>query len=718
MTTAISYEVDTNNIVTLTMDMPNQSANTMNADYRAAMKNVVDKLEQNKDKIAGVILTSAKSTFFAGGDLNEIIKIDQKNAAEFFDIIQDTKKQMRRLETLGKPVVAAINGTALGGGFELALSCHHRICLNNPKTQLGLPEVSLGLLPGGGGVVRMVRILGLQNALPYLTEGKQIKPASALEAGLIHEIAESSNELLEKSKAWILKNPTAKQPWDTKDYKIPGGTPNHPKVAQLAAIAPAMTIKKTKGCYPAPEAILAAAIEGAQVDFDSACTIESRYFLELATGKVAKNMISTFWFQLNEIKGGDSRPDDIAPSKTKKLGIIGAGMMGAGIAFTTASKGINVVLKDISQEAADKGKAHAEVLLSKKVKRGKMTQEKANGILELIQPTTDAADFDGCDLVIEAVFENRDLKEKVTKEIEPFLAPNAVIASNTSTLPITGLAKAVKKPNDFIGLHFFSPVEKMQLVEIIKGKDTSAETLARAFDYVLQIGKTPIVVNDSPGFFTSRVFMNFINEGIALLGEGIYPWTIERAATDAGMPVGPLAITDEISLRLGKEILDQQYADLKSQGKEIKEHPAYAVLSRMLSEFNRPGKVAGSGFYDYPNGQPKKLWPELAEHYVKADAQIDYSDIKERLLFIQVIEAVRCLEEGVIESIADTNIGSVFGFGFAPWAGGVIQLINDYGIDAFANRANELAGRYGERFTAPKILVKQVGKNQPFTLDK
>ncbi|ARU56528.1 short chain enoyl-CoA hydratase / 3-hydroxyacyl-CoA dehydrogenase [Oleiphilus messinensis] len=468
MTDVISYEIDADKIVTLTMDMPNQSANTMNAAYREAMKSTIDRLELEKDQISGIILTSAKSTFFAGGDLNEITNINKDNAQMFFDIIEDTKKQMRRLETLGKPVVAAINGSALGGGFELVLACHYRICLNKPKIQLGLPESSLGLLPGGGGITRMVRLLGLQVALPYLTEGRIIKPEDALKTGLIQQMVDSTDALITNAKKWIKATPSATQPWDTKGFKIPGGTPSHPKIAQLAAITPAMVRQKTHGCYPAPEAILAAAIEGAQVDFDSASTIESRYFLRLAKGPVAKNMINTFWFQLNAIKAGGSRPKDPPHWKASKVGVLGAGMMGAGIAHATASKGIEVVLKDLTLEAAEKGKVHTANILEKKVKQGKISTEKAEQVLGLIKPTTDANDFQGCDLIIEAVFEKRELKATVTQEVEPFLASDAIIASNTSTLPITGLAKAVKKQDKFIGLHFFSPVEKMQLVEITK----------------------------------------------------------------------------------------------------------------------------------------------------------------------------------------------------------------------------------------------------------
>jgi len=714
MTDAIRYEKGQDNIVVLTMDMPGQSANTMNAVYREAMGKIVDRLETEKDSIAGVILTSAKKTFFAGGDLNELIKVTKADAPAFYQMILNIKGQLRRLECLGKPVVAAINGAALGGGWEIALACHHRIALNNSSIQLGLPEVTLGLLPGGGGVVRMVRILGLEKALPYLAEGKKVRPDAALKAGLIHELASDSDDLLTKARAFIVANPTAVQPWDVKGYKIPGGTPSSPNVAQMLAIAPSVLRDKTKGCFPAPEKIMCAAVEGAQVDFDTAQIIEARYFTELTTGQVAKNMIGTFWFQLNEINAGGSRPQGFEPYVTKKVGVLGAGMMGAGIAYVSAVAGIDVVLKDISIEAAEKGKDYSAKLLEKKVGRGQMSAEKRDGILARIKPTVSDADFEGCDLIIEAVFEDRDLKANVTAAAERAALADAVIASNTSTLPITGLATAVQKQDKFIGLHFFSPVDKMPLVEIIKGEHTSDETLARGFDYVMQIKKTPIVVNDSRGFFTSRVFGTFTNEGLAMLGEGVSAAMIENEARKAGMPVGPLAISDEVSMSLMNHIRQQTIKDLAAEGKQIPEHPAFAVIDMMLNEYKRPGKAAGAGFYDYPAGGKKHLWPELKARFEKRDAQISQIDVRDRILFIQAIETVRCVEEGVLKSVADANIGSIFGIGFAAWTGGALQFINQYGVKDFVARAQYLAEQYGERFLPPALLLEKAAKNQSF----
>ena len=714
MTDAIRYEKGQDNIVVLTMDMPGQSANTMNAVYREAMGQIVERLEAEKDSIAGVILTSAKKTFFAGGDLNELIQVTKADAPAFYQMILNIKGQLRRLETLGKPVVAAINGAALGGGWEIALACHHRIALNNSSIQLGLPEVTLGLLPGGGGVVRMVRLLGLEKALPYLAEGKKVRPDAALKAGLIHELASDQDDLLAKARTWIAANPGAAQPWDVKGYKIPGGTPSSPNVAQMLAIAPSVLRDKTKGCFPAPEKIMCAAVEGAQVDFDTAQIIEARYFTELTCGQVAKNMIGTFWFQLNEINAGGSRPQGFEPYVTKKVGVLGAGMMGAGIAYVSAAAGIEVVLKDISLEAAEKGKAYSAKLLEKKVARGQMTPEKRDAFLARIQPSAREADFDGCDLIIEAVFEDRELKAKVTAAAEAAALPGAVIASNTSTLPITGLATAVQNQDRFIGLHFFSPVDKMPLVEIIKGEHTSDETLARGFDYVMQIKKTPIVVNDSRGFFTSRVFGTFTNEGIAMLGEGVSAALIENEARKAGMPVGPLAISDEVSMSLMNHIRQQTLKDLAAEGKSIPEHPAFAVIDLMLNEYKRPGKAAGAGFYDYPAGGKKHLWPELKARFEKSDAQISQIDVRDRILFIQAIETVRCVEEGVLKSVADANIGSIFGIGFAAWTGGALQFINQYGVQDFVARAQYLAEQYGERFLPPALLLEKAAKGDTF----
>ncbi|MEX5551581.1 3-hydroxyacyl-CoA dehydrogenase NAD-binding domain-containing protein [Pseudomonas pergaminensis] len=714
MTQAIRYEKGQDGIVVLTLDMPGQSANTMNSVYREAMAATVERLEAEKDSLAGVVITSAKKTFFAGGDLNELIKVDKAHAKEFYDSVLVLKGQLRRLETLGKPVVAAINGAALGGGWEICLACHYRVALDDKSVQLGLPEVTLGLLPGGGGVVRMVRMLGLEKALPYLLEGKKVRPQQALQAGLINALAVDREALLAQSRAWILANPDARQPWDNKAYSIPGGTPSSPKVAQMLAIAPSILRSKTQGCFPAPEKILCAAVEGAQVDFDTAHLIETRYFTELVTGQVAKNMMGTFWFQLNEINAGSSRPQGYAPYVTRKVGVLGAGMMGAGIAYVSACAGIEVVLKDINLAAAEKGKAHSAALLDKKVSRGQLTAEQRETTLARIHPTASDADLVGCDLIIEAVFEDRDLKAKVSAAAQSVVGAEAVIASNTSTLPISGLATAVPDQSRFIGLHFFSPVDKMPLVEIIKGARTSDETLARGFDFVLQIKKTPIVVNDSRGFFTSRVFGTFTNEGIAMLGEGVAAPMIETEARKAGMPVGPLAVSDEVSLSLMSHIRQQTAKDLQAEGKAVPTHPATAVIDLLVNEYKRVGKAAGAGFYEYPNGGQKYLWPELKSRFERPDQRISPQDVRDRLLFIQAIETVRCVEEGVLMSTADANVGSIFGIGFAAWSGGALQFINQYGLNDFIARARYLAEQYGERFTPPALLLEKAAQGDVF----
>ncbi|ENU19908.1 hypothetical protein F994_01536 [Acinetobacter bohemicus ANC 3994] len=701
---AIQYEKNADNIVILTLDSPNQSANTMNADFRVALEDIVSKLQADAE-ISGIILRSAKKTFFAGGDLDELIQAEPDHATTFFNMIEEMKAKLRYIETRGIPVVAALNGTALGGGWELALGCHHRIALNDAKAKFGLPEVTLGLLPGGGGVVRMVRLLGLQNAFPFLMEGKQFGVDKAKSLGLIHDTAENEQELLDKAIAWVKANPISQQPFDVKDYKIPGGDPKTPAVAQMLAIAPAMLRDKTKGCYPAPEAIMAAAVEGAQVDVDTALTIESRYFTYLATGQISKNMIGTFWHGLNAIKSGASRPKNITKWKATKVAVLGAGMMGAGIAYVTASKGIQVVLKDVTLENAEKGKAYSQKLLDKKVSQGRLTAEKREQILALITATASAEDLKGCDLIIEAVFENPELKAKVTQEAESYLVNDGIMASNTSTLPITELAKASKDDSHFIGLHFFSPVDKMQLVEIIKGKNTSAETLAKAYDYVQQIGKTPIVVNDSRGFFTSRVFGTFVQEGLRLLAEGVHPAKIEMAALKAGMPVGPLAIQDEVSLSLSEHVANETRKALQAEGKELPRSGADDVIETMIHQFQRKGKAAGAGFYDYPENGKKHLWEGLS-HW-KKDTEMSEQEMIDRFLFVQSLDTLRCLEEGVLESVVDANVGSIFGIGFAPWTGGALQFLNQYGLEKALIRANTLEVKYGARFKAPQLLIDQ-----------
>ncbi|MFP1682918.1 3-hydroxyacyl-CoA dehydrogenase NAD-binding domain-containing protein [Alloalcanivorax sp. C16-1] len=713
----IRWEQDADNIVTLILDDPQQSANTMNERYMRSMEETVSRLEKEKDNIAGVIITSAKSTFFAGGDLRDLSKVTKENAPQFAKGVEAGKAQLRRLETLGKPVVAALNGTALGGGLEIALACHHRVALNNPKAQFGFPEVTLGLLPGAGGVVRTVRMLGIQNALmQVLMQGQRLKVEKAKSVGIIDDIAESEEAMLAKAREWIKANPKAKQPWDEKGYKIPGGTPSTPAFAQNLPAFPANLRKQLKGAnYPAPRNIMAAAVEGAQVGFDDALTIEGRYFVELARSQVAKNMINAFFFNLQAINAGASRPKDVPKYKAEKVAVLGAGMMGAGIAYVTARSGARVVLKDVSMENAEKGKAYSEKLLDKEVSKGKMSQEKKEEILARITPAADAKALEDVDFVIEAVFENTELKHKVFQEIEDVVNPDAVLGSNTSTLPITGLAEGVKKQDNFIGIHFFSPVDKMPLVEIIRGKNTSDEVLAKVFDYTLQIKKTPIVVHDSRGFFTSRVIGTFINEAIAMVGEGQNANSIEQAATQAGYPVGALKLIDEINMKLSLKIAGEYKQAAEKGGGEARQHPALAVMEKMVNELDRPGKLDGKGFYEYPEGGKAHLWPGLKEQFPAREA-IPFQDMQERMMFAEALETVKCFEEGVIDSVGDTNIGSIFGIGFPAWTGGVVQYMNQYegGLRGFVARAEELASTYGERFTPPKLLVEKAEKGEIF----
>ena len=714
----IRWEKGADNIVTLTLDDPQQSANTMNDRYTKSMHDTVERLEKEKADIAGVIITSAKKTFFAGGDLRDLIKVKPENAQEMADGGKLLKGDLRKLETLGIPVVCALNGTALGGGLEIALSCHRRVALNNPKAQFGLPEVSLGLLPGAGGIVRTVRMLGIQNALMnVLMQGQRMKVDKALKVGIIDEVVDSEEEMIAKAKEFILANPKCQQPWDEKGYKIPGGTPSTPKFAANLPAFPANLRKQLKGSnYPAPKNIMAAAVESAQVDVDNAFKIEERYFIDLVTGQVAKNMINAFFFNLQAINGGASRPKDVPKFTAKKVGVLGAGMMGAGIAYVTAMTGSEVVLKDISVENAEKGKDYSRKLLDKAISRGKMTEEKKEQVLSLITATADAKDLEGVDFVIEAVFESTELKHKVFQEIEDVVLPDAVLGSNTSSLPITGLAKGVKKQDNFIGIHFFSPVDKMPLVEIICGKDTSPEVLAKTYDYCLQIRKTPIVVNDARGFFTTRVIGTFANEGIAMLGEGVSAASVEQAAQQAGYPVGTLKLIDEINMGTALKISKAAEDDAKRDGTPPPpHHPAGDVMKKMVEELDRPGKLQGKGFYDYPEGGKAKLWPGLKDAFGDS-TEIPMEDMKERMLFIEAMEAVKCFEEGVIESVADANIGSIFGIGFPGWTGGVIQYINQYegGLKGFVTRAQELAAKYGDRFNPPALLVEKAEKGEIF----
>jgi 3-hydroxyacyl-CoA dehydrogenase / enoyl-CoA hydratase / 3-hydroxybutyryl-CoA epimerase len=720
---AVKYERGDDGIAVLTLDDPTASANTMNDLYKESMHVAVDRLYAERDDVKGVVITSAKKTFFAGGNLKNMLAATPDDAEAIFAMGQDIKADLRRLELLGKPVVAAINGAALGGGLEITLACHHRVVVDDPKVDLGLPEVTLGLLPGGGGVTRVVRMLGIQSALmDVLLQGPRFKPAQAKEKGLVDELVATREELVPAAKAWIEANQddpeAATNPWDRKGYKMPGGTPSSPSLAGFLPAFPAMLRKQTKGAlYPAPRAIMAAAVEGAQVDFETASTIESRYLAELIVGQNSKNMIQAFFFDLSAINGGSLRPEGVEVFKPTKALVLGAGMMGAGIAYSCARSGIEVVLKDVSVEAAEKGKSYSDKLLTKAVERGKMDEAKKVEILGRISATDNPADAKGCDLVIEAVFEDPALKAKVYAEIQDVVNPDALLCSNTSTLPITGLAENVSRPEDFVGLHFFSPVDKMPLVEIIKGARTSDKAVAHALDVVQAIRKTPIVVNDSRGFYTSRVIGTMVNEGLAMLAEGVHPMSVERAATMAGYPVGTLQLSDELNMELMAKIAK---ATADAEGAGYVEHPGTATVQKMI-DAGRPGRLRGAGFYEYDeNGRRGDLWKGLAELFPPNAEPADIEDLQDRYLFAEALETAKCFEEGVIESAAAANIGSIMGIGFPALTGGTVQYMQGYegkagkGLTGFVARARELAAKYGDRFEPTAWLVDLAEKDGSF----
>ena len=708
----IRYELK-DGIATLTFDEPGSPVNTMCEAWQHDMSEAAAQVLKDKDAIKGIVLASAKSTFFAGADLKAVMRQTAADAPRAYAMVERVKKNFRTLETLGKPVVSCLNGAALGGGWELALVGHHRIAVDNPKIQFGMPEVTLGLLPGASGVTKMTRHLGLLGAQPYLVEGKLFGPREALELGLVHELVAEAAQLRGQALAWIAAHPMAQHPWEAKDYQIPGGTPSDPKIAAALVVAPALLKKQTRGLYPAPEAILACMVEGALVDVQTALRIESRYLAKLMTGANARAMINTFFFNLNAIKSGQSRPGAAPKWKPAKVGLLGAGMMGAGIAYAQASKGIATVLKDVSVDKAEAGKAYSARLTQARVGKGQMSAQEQAATLARIHATDQAGDLAGCELIIEAVFENRDLLRKATLEAEPMLAPGGFFASNTSTLPIGGLASASANPHKFIGIHFFSPVDKMKLVEIIRGPQTDDDTVARAFDYVQALGKIPIVVNDSRGFFTSRVFGTFVREGVAMLGEGIPAAAIENAGIQAGMPVGPLAVLDETSLSLSVHVMEQTRADLQAEGKACTAAPGEPLIELMVKEHKRPGRAGGGGFYDYPAGARKLLWPRLKPLFEKPGVAWDIAEMKDRLLYRQAIETARCLSDNVLTTVAEANLGSIFGIGFPAWTGGAMQFIYGLGIDAFVQRADELTQAHGEGFGIGAEVKDAIRRHQP-----
>jgi 3-hydroxyacyl-CoA dehydrogenase/enoyl-CoA hydratase/3-hydroxybutyryl-CoA epimerase len=697
---ALRVELGADGVAVATMDAPGRTMNVLDDALAEPLAALVERLAGDA-AIRGLVLATGKPDFLAGADVARLAAL--ATAQEAFDESMRFKAVLRRLERAGKPVVAAIRGKCLGAGLELALACHRRIVLDDGRARLGLPEVRLGLLPGGGGTQRLPRLVGMQQALPWMLEGTEVTAAQALSAGLVDALAADADELLAQARAWILANPAPRQPWDQPAFRYPGGDSRSPAAAQLFSIAPSMASARSHGRYPALTHILSCVFEGGLMGIDQALELESRFFAACAMSQESRNLIGTLWFQRKAIERGASRPADAPPSTVRRLGVLGAGMMGAGIACAAARADIDVVLLDASPDNAVRGRLQAQELMDAAVRRGEATPERRDAVLARITPTVRFDDLAGCDLVIEAVFEDRAVKADVTRQAEAWLAEDAVFASNTSTLPITGLAQASLRPANFIGLHFFSPVHRMPLVEIVVGAATSPATLARGFDFVRQIGKTPIVVNDARGFYTSRVFATYVMEGLAMLREGVHPRRIEAAGLAAGMPMPPLALQDEVSLTLALHVADQARRDFAAEGRAYVEHPGEAVL-RQMCEIGRIGRKASLGFYDWTDAG-RRLWPGLARMFPVAARQPPERDLLDRLMFVQANEAARCVEEGVLRSVADANVGSILGWGFAPFHGGALQFVNAMGARRFVERARELAAAHGPRFEPARVIV-------------
>ncbi len=695
----LEYVVDNDGIATITIQMVNEPTNLFSIDFIQCYLETAQKAVENP-AVKGVIVTANHRDFMAGADL-KFISNPPEDKEELFHGILDVHRGFRAIEQAGKPFVAAINGTALGGGYELVLTCHHRICLNNSKIKIGLPEVQLGLLPGGGGTQRLTYLIGVPKALTYILQGKQFRPKQALAEGYIDQLVDNAEDLLAAAKQWILENKNPTQPWDRKGYKIPQGGLMSKSGAETMIGGIGNLRKKTHGNYPGAQYAMACIHDGIGLPIDRGLEVEARYFIKAFYSKEAQNLIRTGFFAINEAKKGKLKPAGYDFYKVNKVGILGAGMMGAGIAYVSARAGMEVVLKDISVENAEKGKRYSTNLLQERVYKARMSKEDMQSTLDKIKTTASPADLEGCDLVIEAVFEDQNLKATVTKEAEAVLASNKIYASNTSTIPITLLAQASERPQNFIGMHFFSPVDKMPLVELIVGKATSDYAIAAAVDYVTQIGKIPIVVNDSRGFFTSRVFATFTCEGAMLLQEGVPPAVIENMAKRVGMPVGPLAITDEISLTLALHVMDSIATDVK---RDAVTQSLYDMYQKMATELGRAGKKFGKGFYDYPKGGKKHLWAGLETHFPSNPNYLDAETVGKRFLHIMALESYRCLEEGVLNSATDGDVGSLTGFGFPPYTGGVFSYIDYVGVAVFVNECDDFAKRFGSRFSIPDSL--------------
>jgi 3-hydroxyacyl-CoA dehydrogenase/enoyl-CoA hydratase/3-hydroxybutyryl-CoA epimerase len=718
-----TLQTGSDGIAVVTWNAPGRSMNVIDTAMIDELSAIVEKVAADA-AVKGAVITSGKQTFCAGADLAILEGLSRKFAelaaaqgeeaanAHFFEESRKASLLFRRIETCGKPWVAAINGTAVGGGFELALACHHRVVADNDKTRLGLPEIKIGLFPGGGGTQRIARMLLPADALQLLLKGEQIGVNRAKTMKLI-DVVVPAGDLVKTAKAWIAGNGAAKAPWDTENFKLPGG-PVYSK-AGMMVFPPANAIyrRETYDNYPAARAIMQVVYEGLQLPMDQALRVESRWFAKILRSPEAAAMIRTLFVSMQEINKGARRPAGVPQRALKKIGVLGAGFMGAGIAYVSALAGLNVVLVDRDPETAEKGKSHSQKLMTDQVNRGRATAAERDALLARIAPTADYAELADCDLVIEAVFEDRKVKEEAIGRVRNVIAENVVFGSNTSTLPISSLATVFKDRARFIGIHFFSPVERMMLVEIILGKDTGDAALAVALDYVRAIRKTPIVVNDSRGFYTSRVVGTYIREGHLMLCDGVPSAMIENVGRMAGMPVGPLALNDEVAVDLAWKILQATEADL---GPKMVDARQKALLEDMVDKRGRYGRKNGKGFYDYPSNGPKRLWPGLADLQAKKldPDTLDVAALKQRLLAIQALESARCVEEGVVTDMREADLGSILGFGFAPFTGGTISYIDGMGATAFVELCNRLAKQYGERFKPSKLLLDMAKKGDTF----
>jgi 3-hydroxyacyl-CoA dehydrogenase/enoyl-CoA hydratase/3-hydroxybutyryl-CoA epimerase len=710
--TALRFELD-EGIALLTIDVPGRPMNVLTPQLQSELAAAIEHIAATP-QITGAIITSGKSNaFVAGADLKFLATAYERGTTAKDGALwsQALSAIFRRLETCGKPIAAAVNGLALGGGLELVLACHYRVLADNPKAVLGTPEVTVGLLPGAGGTQRLPRLIGIEKALPLLTLGTPVKPTDALQLGMVHELA-PADQVVARAREWLRAKPDAVAPWDRKGYSVPGGAgiQTSGKLSLTFTTATSLTAKVTQHNYPAPVAILSTVFEGTQLPIDAGLRIESKYFGQLISGPVARNIMRTMFINKGAAEKLARRPAGVPKSTVKKLGVLGAGMMGSGIAYVSAVAGMDVVLLDSTLEAAEKGRSYSSAIFRKDIERGRSTQEKADAVLARITATTDYAALADCDLVIEAVFESRPIKAKVTQSAEGVIPQTAVFASNTSTLPISGLADASQRPAQFIGIHFFSPVDKMPLVEIIVGSKTNEATIARALDYVGQLRKVPIVVHDSRGFYTSRCFGTYSYEGQQMLSEGIDPALIENAGKMAGMPVGPLAVTDEVSLELQYSVINQAREDL---GDKFQDPIAWPVLKHFVEDLKRPGRRGGAGFYDYPAGGKKRLWPGLRTEY-PSRGEFSVEEARKRLLFVQALEAARCYEEGVVTSPAEADLGSVLGWGFPAYTGGTLSFIDTMGPAKFVAECQRLARKYGERFKPPRALLRRAKSGELF----